>query len=154
MAEYIQSNASEAISVNAPITYDSSIPCNRGCVFHEDGTGVFILRGKVANSSNCFARYQITLNANVAVPEGGAVTAIALGIIVEGELKQSSKAIFTPQAVNEFGNLTSTAIVTVPRGCCISVATEYVDATTNDPAVTPTPTITVSNANLVITRIA
>ena len=56
--------------------------------------------------------------------------------------------------VDEFGNVTSTAIITVPKGCCFSVSVRYVDATVNDPTVTPTPTIEVQNSNLVINRIA
>ena len=128
-----------------------NIPCTKGYIYHEDETGIFILRGV---TRNCFARYQVTYNGNIEVPEGGAVTAIALAITVNGEARPTSEAIFTPQAVNEFGNVTSTAIVTVPKGCCFSVSVRYVDATADDPAVTPTPTITVQNSNLVITRIA
>ena len=56
--------------------------------------------------------------------------------------------------VDEYGNVTSTAIITVPRGCCFGLAVRYVDATVTDPTVTPTPSINVQNANLVINRIA
>ena len=150
MAEYL-SNSVQAVALNNPVLFTDSIPCTRGNVYHEDGTGNFILRG---NTPNCFARYQVTYNGNIAVPEGGTVTAIALAISVNGEARPTSRAIFTPQAVEEYGNVTSTAIVTVPKGCCFSVAIRYVDATDLDPAVTPTPTIDVQNSNLVITRIA
>lgn len=57
-------------------------------------------------------------------------------------------------AVDELGNVTSTCIVTVPRGCCFSLSVRYVDATVDNAAVTPTPTIEVQNSNLVIDRIA
>jgi hypothetical protein len=154
MAEYIQSNTLEEISLNTPITFDSSIPCNRGYVLHENGTGIFTLRGAVNNPSSCFARYQVTFNGNVAIPEGGEVTPIAVALTVQGEVRQSTKAIYTPQAAEEFGNLTSTAIITVPKCCCFTVAVEYVDATTTDPSTEPTPTIEVTNGNLTITRVA
>ena len=150
MAEYL-ANAVQNVSLNDALLFTASIPCTKGYVYHEDETGIFILRGV---TNNCFARYQITYNGNIAVPEGGAVTPIALAIAVNGEQRQTSKAIFTPQAVDEYGNVTSTAIVTVPKGCCFSVSVRYVDATTDDAAVTPTPVITVQNSNLVITRIA
>ena len=150
MAEYL-AVASQNVALNAPILFTASIPCPKGCVYHEDETGIFILRGC---TNNCFARYQVTYNGNVAVPEGGAVTPVALAIAVNGEPRVSSEAIFTPQAVDEFGNLTSTCIVTVPKGCCFSLSVRYVDATTNDPATDPTPLVEVSNSNLVITRIA
>lgn len=150
MAEYL-ANALQSVALNAPVLFTASIPCNKGYVYHEDETGIFILRGI---TNNCFARYQVTFNGNVAVPTGGAVTPIALSIAVNGEERPTSRAIFTPQAVDEFGNLTSTALITVPKGCCFSMSMRYVDATIDDPATTPTPTIEVQNANLVINRVA
>ena len=96
----------------------------------------------------------MTYNGNIAVPTGGALTPIALAITVNGEPRATSTAIFTPAAVDEYGNVTSTAIVTVPRGCCFSVSVRYVDATVADTATDPTPTIEVQNSNLVIDRIA
>lgn len=150
MAEYV-ANAVQNVSLNAPILFNATIPCNRGCVFHEDETGVFVLKGK---TDNCFARYQVTFNGNIAIPTGGAVTPIALAITVCGEPRLTSRAIFTPAAVDEYGNVTSTALITVPKGCCFNVSVDYVDATTDDPATTPTPVIEVQNANLVINRVA
>jgi len=150
MAEYL-ANATQSVALNNPILFTASIPCPNGCVYHEDETGIFILRGI---TSNCFARYQVTYNGNIAVPEGGAVTPIATAISVNGEPRPTSTGIFTPQAVDEFGNVTSTVIVTVPRGCCFSLSVRYVDATVDNAAVTPTPTIEVRNSNLVIDRIA
>ena len=150
MAEYL-ANALQAVSLNSPVLMNASIPCNTGCVFHEDETGVFILRGK---TNNCFARYQVTFNGNISVPEGGDITPIAVAIAVNGETRPTSEAIFTPQAVDEFGNVTSTALITVPKGCCFSMSVRYVDATTSDPAVDPTAVINVQNANLVINRVA
>ena len=150
MAEYL-ANAIQNVAVNAPVIFMASIPCNRGYIYHEDETGVFILRGC---TNNCFARYQVTFNGNVAIPDGGDLTPVAIAITVQGEPRLTSRAIYTPQAVDEYGNLTSTAIITVPRGCCFSIAVDYVDATVDDPATTPTPTIEVQNANLTITRIA
>ena len=150
MAEYL-ANTNQLVALNAPVIFTASIPCTRGCVYHEDETGIFILRGI---TNNCFARYQITFNGNIAIPTGGAVTPIAIALTVNGEQRPTSRAIFVPSAVDTFGNVTSTAIVTVPKGCCFSLAIEYVDATVDDPATTPTPTIEVENANLVITRVA
>ena len=140
MAEYL-SNTVQNVALDNPILFTDSIPCNKGYVYHEDGTGVFILKGC---TNNCFARYQVTYNGNIAIPEGGAVTPIALSIVVEGE----------PRVTSKYGNVTCTAIITVPKGCCFSMGVRYVDATTDDPATTPTPTIEVQNSNLVISRIA
>ena len=150
MAEYV-ANAVQSVALNAPILFNASIPCNSGCVFHEDETGIFILKGK---TNCCFARYQVTFNGNISVPTGGDVTPIAVAITVNGEPRLTSRAVFTPQAVDEYGNVTSTAIITVPKGCCFSASVRYVDATTDDAAVEPTTLINVQNANLVINRIA
>lgn len=150
MAEYL-ANAPQTVALNGPVLFTASIPCNKGFVYHEDETGIFTLRGI---TPNCFARYQVTFNANISIPEGGAVTPIAVAISVQGEERPTSRAVFTPAAVDELGNVTSTAIITVPRGCCFGLAVRYVDATVEDPATTPTPSINVQNANLVITRIA
>lgn len=150
MPEYI-ANSEQVIALDSPIVFTASIPCTKGYVYHEDETGIFILRGI---TNNCFARYAITFNGNIAIPEGGDVTPIAVAISVNGEARPSSRAIFTPIETDEYGNVTSTAIVTVPKNCCFSVAVRYVDATADDAAVTPTPSIEVINANLVINRIA
>lgn len=150
MAEYL-ANPVQTVALNAPILFNASIPCNKGYVYHEDETGVFILRGI---TSNCFARYQVTFNGNIAIPEGGEVTPIAVALAVSGEPRLTSRAIFTPAAVDEYGNVTSTALITVPKGCCFSLSVEYVDATTDNATVTPTPLIEVQNANLVINRVA
>lgn len=153
MAEYL-ANAVQAVALNSPILFSASIPCTRGYVYHEDETGIFTLRGIVNNPSSCFARYQVTFNGNIALPEGATVTPIAVALSVQGEQRPTSRAIFTPAAVDEYGNVTSTAIITIPRGCCFSLAVRYVDATVDDPTVTPAPSINVQNANLVINRIA
>ena len=149
MAEYTN-NAVQNVALNQPAVFTASIPCENGYVYHEDETGVFILRGR---TPNCFARYQVTFNGNVAIPEGGTVAPIAVALTVNNEIRPTSRAIYTPAAVDEYGNVTCTAIVTVPRGCCTSVSLRNVPAS-EDPAVTPAPVISLQNANLVITRIA
>lgn len=149
-AEYL-ANPVQEVALNAPILFSASIPCNRGYIYHEDETGIFILRGITCNQ--CFATYQIVFNGNIAIPEDGTVTPVAVAITVNGEPRVTSRAIFTPAAVDEYGNVTSTAIIKVPKGCCFSIAVEHVAATT-DPTVIPAPIINVQNANLVINRIA
>ena len=119
-------------------------------MYHEDGTGNFTLRGV---TNNCFARYQLVWNGNVQIPEGGTVTPIGITISVNGETRPSSLAIATPAAAEEYTNLTSTCIITVPKGCCFNVAVRYVSGVT-DGTTTPAPTIEVSNSNLTISRIA
>jgi hypothetical protein len=151
MAGYITA-VDENVALNRAIPFDVvSIPCNSGNVIPV-ATGSLTLRG---NTCNRFARYRVTLQANVAIPEGGEVTAVALAITLNGADIPESVAIFTPQAVEEYGHINTSVIVTVPSGCCVTVAGAYVDGTEDVAAVVPTPSITVRrNASLTVERIA
>lgn len=140
MAEYIKIETQE-VGVNQNVLLEDSIPCPKGNVIHRNGTGILTLRGV---TNNCFARYQVTFNGNIAVPADGEIGEISLAISLSGEALQSSLAIVTPAAVEEFFNVTSTAFITVPKGCCMTIAVEN---TSDQP-------IDVANANLVITRVA
>lgn len=150
MAEYL-ANATQLVELNQPIIFSASIPCTNGYVIHEDETGIFILRGA---TPNCFARYQVTFNGNIAVPSTGTPGPIAVSIAVNGEPRLTSRAIVTPAVLEDYFNVTSTAIVTVPKGCCFSVSVRAVNGLVDDEAGTPAPSINVTNSNLEITRIA
>ena len=151
MAEYV-TTTDQNVALNGVIPFNRvSIPCNSGNVIPV-APGILNLKG---NTSNRFARYEVTLQANVEVPTGGAVTPIALAITVNGIPVPESVAIFTSQAVSEYGHIHTTATITVPRGCCLTVSGTYVDGTEDDAAVTPTPSITVRrNASISVKRVA
>ena len=151
MAEYVY-NPVQLVQPNQPVEFNASIPCNKGYVYHREGSGILTLRGIVNNPSCCFARYQVTFNANIAVPTDGTVGPIAVALAIDGEPINTSRAIVTPAAVDEYFNVTSTAVITVPRGCCFNVSEENVSYGAT-PADTPTA-INVQNANMTVTRIA
>ena len=151
MAEYLTRDSVESVALNTAIPFIDSIRCNNGYVFHQNGTGIFVLRGI---TPNCFARYEVEFTGNIAIPEGGAITPIATAIVVSGEQRTGSRAIFTPAAVDEYGNVTSRAVVDVPKGCCFTVSVEYVNGTVDDPATVPTPLINVIDGSLSVNRIA
>ena len=147
-------NDIQEVALYSPVIFRASIPCTKGLIIHEDETGNFILRG--VNTGSCcnqYTHYQVVANLNAALPEGADVVPIAIALTVNGEPRYVSRAIYTPAAAEEYGNLTSTAIIKVPRCCCFSLGVEAVPATT-DPTVTPAPIIEVQNANLTIARIA
>ena len=154
MAEYLTRDAVESVGFGSAIPFLDSIPCPRGNVFHQSGSGIFVLRGNVNNPSACFARYEIVFTGNIAIPEGGEVTPIATAIVVAGEERLGSRSIYTPAAVDEYGNVTSRATVDVPRGCCFTVSVEHVSGIVDDPTLTPTPIINVIDGSLSINRIA
>ena len=151
MAEYTY-NPIQLVEPNQNVILNDNIPCNKGYVIHREESGIVTLRGIVNNPACCFARYQVTFNGNIAVPTDGTVGPIAVALAIDGEPIQTSRAIVTPAAVDEYFNVTSTAFITVPRGCCFNVAVENVSfgATAAD---APTA-INVQNANLVVQRVA
>ena len=154
MAEYLTRDSVESVALNTAIPFIDSIRCNKGYVYHQSGTGIFVLRGIVNNPTACFARYEIEFTGNIAIPTGGTVTPIATAIVISGEERNGSRSITTPAAVDEYGNVTSRANVDVPRGCCFTASVEYVNGTVNDPATVPTPLINVVDGSLSIRRTA
>jgi hypothetical protein len=155
MAEFT-SNPVQTVQPNQPVVLSTTIGCNKGYVYHRPESGIVTLRGI---TPNCFARYQVTFNGNIAIPDGGTVGPIAIALAIDGEPILTSRAIVTPAATatdppttDNFFNVTSTAIITVPRGCCWNVSVENVSepATPADPAIP----ILVQNANLTVARIA
>lgn len=158
MAEYVY-NPVQRVEPNQNVLLQDAIPCNRGYVIHRNGSGILTLRGIVNGGTCCFARYQVTFNGNIAVPSDGTVGPISVSLAIDGEPIQTSRAIVTPAAVatdpptsENFFNVTSTAIITVPRGCCYTIAVENTSGglTATDPA----PAILVQNANVTVARIA
>ena len=136
----------QTVAVGQDVLLEDSIPCTRGLVFHRNGSGILTLRG-TSNSANCCnkqARYQVTFNANIAVPATETAGPIELTLTQSGGEILSSKAIVTPTAVDAYFNVTVTAIITVPRCCCYDVAVEN----------TSTIPVNVQNANLEVSRIA
>ena len=151
MARYV-TTADALVALNGTIPFNSvSIPCNKGNVVPLV-SGVLNLNG---NTSNRFARYEVTLQGNIQIPEGGAVTPIALGITLNGAVIPESVAIVTPAAAEEYWHVSTTVSVTVPCGCCVTVSGAYVNGTEDDPTTTPTPSIQVRReASLDVKRIA
>lgn len=150
MARYITAT-DQNVALNSTIPFNVvSIPCNKGCVVPLT-TGILTLRSGASNP----ARYDVTLQANVAIPTGGAVTPLALAITLNGVAIPDSVAIVTPAAAEDVWHINTSATITVPCGCCVSVSAAYVDATEDDAAVTPTPSIFVRrNASLTVARTA
>ena len=157
MAEFTN-NDIQLVNPNQPVVLSTTIPCNKGYIYHRPESGIVTLRGIVNNPCSGFARYQVTFNGNIAVPSDGTVGPIAIALTIDGEPILTSRAIATPADVateppttENFFNVTSTAIVTVPKGCCFTVAVENVSVGLDGGVA---PAILVQNANLTVARIA
>lgn len=151
MASYV-TTTDNLVALNGTIPFNSvSISCNKGNVVPLV-PGILNLNG---NTSNRFARYEVILQGNIQIPAGGTVTPIALGITLNGVVIPESVAIVTPAAAEDYWHVYTSAVVTVPCGCCLTVSGAYVDGTEDDPATTPTPSIQVRReASLTVNRIA
>lgn len=145
MAAEFTYNPIQEVLQNQPVILNTNIGCSKGYVIHRNESGLVTLRGIVNNPCSNFARYQVTFNGNIAVPTGGTVGPISVAIAIDGEPVLTSNAIVTPAAVDQYFNVTSTAIVTVPKGCCFNVSVENTSVGGS---------INVQNANLVVDRIA
>ena len=150
MAKYLTST-DQNVALNNTIPFNIvSIPCNKGCVI-PIATGVLTLKG----GANQFARYEVEVKANVAIPEGGELTPLAVAITLNGVAIPDSVAIITPAATEDVWHINTSTTITVPCGCCVSVSAAYVDATEDDATVTPTPSIFVRrNASIDVKRIS
>lgn len=156
MAEFTK-NEVQTVLPNQPVTLNTSIGCNKGYVYHRNGSGIVTLRGI---TNNCFARYQVVFDGNIGIPSTGTAGPISVALALDGEPILTSRAIVTPAGVaddpptqNNFFNVTSTAIINVPKGCCFNVSVENTSESAT-PATTPAPAILVQNANLTVSRIA
>lgn len=144
MAEYT-SNAVQTVGVGQNVLFtDAPIPCTKGYVIHREGSGLFTLRGIVNNCNGCFARYKVSFGANIAIPTDGTVESISLALAIDGEPIPTSSVISTPAAVEEYDNVYASIFITVPRGCCYTIAVEN----------TSPQAISVQNANLIVERTA
>lgn len=132
---------------------DAPVPCKRGFINHRSGSGVFTLQSIYSpfinsrcscgcgNCNNRTTEYLVTFGANIAVPEGGTVTdPISIGLSINGEVYPESTMIYTPAAVEEFGNVSRTIHIPVPAICgCEEVAVKNLS----------TQAIDVQNASIV-----
>lgn len=140
MAEYTNSNIVEvAAGQNVPLTETAAN--SKPCIVHREGAGIVTLRGL---TNQCKARFRVAFGGNIAIPTGGTVEAIAAALAINGEPLTSATATVTPAAVENYFNIFVSAIVEVPRGCCLTVAIEN----------TSTQAINFANSNLTIDRVS
>lgn len=75
---------------------------------------------------------------------GGTVGAITTALAINGEALNSATATVTPAAVENYFNVYVSAIVEVPRGCCVTVAAKNTSA----------EAVSFANSNLTIDRVS
>lgn len=140
MAEYT-SAAIQAVAAGQNVPLTETAVNSKPCIVHRPGAGVVTLRGL---TNQCKARFRVTFGGNIAIPTGGTVEAITAALSINGEPLNSATAIVTPAATDNYFNIFVSAIVEVPKGCCLTVAMEN----------TSTQAINIANANMVVDRIS
>lgn len=145
MAEYGYPEAQTVLGNTAALLNDI-IACPKGYVIHRGGSGILTLRGIVNNPCGRFARYRVHYGANIAVPTGGTVGEIRVGLAIGGEVVPTSIAKATPTVAEAYWNVSGFANIDVPTGCCFTVSVDNATVS-GDP-------ILMDNLNVEVTRVA
>lgn len=133
----------QTVAEDANIIFlDGDRACNKGCITHREGSGVFRLKGAV---NACKTIYKVTFDANIAVAVGGTVGAISVALQEDGETVNNAVAIVTPAAIGDYFNVSLSTFIVIPCSCCVTVSVENTSAAT---------AIDVQNANIMFERIA
>ena len=130
----------QQVAAGANVVFTETPVSGNGCVIHRDGSGLITLRGQ---TNQCRALFKVVYGGNIAIPTGGTVGPISIAISVDGEALGSATATVTPAAVGDEFNVFAAALVSVPRGCCVTVSVRNIN----------TQTIEVQNANLIVERV-
>lgn len=141
MAEFT-ANAIQLVEVNQNVLF-SDTPVNpTKCIKHREGSGIVTLKGM---TNGCFARFFVAFNSNIAIPtDGTAPEEISLSIAIDGEPLSSTRMRVTPADVDNYFNISASAYIDVPVGCCSKVSVENTSA----------QNINVQDANLLVIRTA
>ena len=137
----LTANALQTVALNQNVIFTDTVVCGNCSIVHRDGSGLVTLRGI---TKQCRARFKVTFGGNIALPAGGTVEPISLAIAINGEPVATTTMIYTPAAVEEFGNVFSAIYIDVPAGCCSQISVRNIS----------TQAIDVQNANLIVERVA
>jgi hypothetical protein len=140
MAEYSNS-AIVTVSAGQNVPFTEEVNTGKPSIVHREGAGLVTLRGL---TNQCRAKFKVSFGANIAIPAGGTAEAITAAISINGEALNASTATVTPAAAENFFNIYVSAVVDVPRGCCVTVAAKN----------TSTQPILVANSNFIVERVA
>lgn len=141
-AEYSYSPVQEIAQGTNVLFLNGSRACSKGYITHRTDSGTFRLKGA---SNCCKSVYRVTFNGNMAIATSGTVEPITIALQEDGETITNAVATVTPVAIGDFWNVAVDTFVTVPCGCCVTVAVKNISATT---------AIEARNANIIFDRVA
>ena len=125
--------AVQTVPIGQSVVYDNAVYRSRGGseTYRGDGGQIKLTRPGV---------YRVTFDGNIAVPTGGTVGEISLGITQDGEVLNGTIARVTPAAVEEYFHVSAQTLVVVTCNCCVPVA---VRNTSDIPILVDNPNINV-----------
>jgi hypothetical protein len=138
----VTANALQTVAPNGNVIFTETAVKGNCSILVREGSGLVTLRGLA--TQQCRARFLITFGGNVAIPAGGTVGPITLGLAINGENVGAATMISTPTAAEAFNNVSSSVYIDVPTGCNYTISVKSL--TTTD--------IDVQNANLIVERVA
>lgn len=138
----LTANVAQTVATNQNVVFTDTAVRGNSSMIHREGSGIVMLRG--LTSGQCRARFKVFFNGNIAVPEDGTAGEISVAIALEGEPLMSTIMTVTPAAVNNYFNVSSEVYIDVPAGACATISVENTTA----------QSISVSNANLIVERVA
>lgn len=140
MAEYTNS-AIVTVAAGQSVPLTETAVAGSCSVIHREGAGVVTLRGL---TQQCVARFKVSFGANIAVPANGTAEAITTALTLDGEALTSATATVTPPAAENYFNIYVAAVISVPKGCCVTVSASN----------TSTQAINFANSNMIVERIS
>ena len=135
MAEFT-AVAEQTVEFGQPVIFTETTVRSSGLVRHQDGTGLFNLVG-FNDGASCGCPccndnetdYQVSLNANIAVPTDGTVGEISLGIQVGGAVIPATITAVTPTVVNAYFHVGTDGNTPVWDDCCQNLSVVNTSAT-------------------------
>ena len=140
LAEYTGIYVQQVAAGQNVLFTETPVSSGSSALIHRDGSGIITLRGQ---TNQCRALFKVVYGGNITIPTGGTVGPISIAIAVDGEALGSATATVTPAAVGDEFNVFAAALVSVPRGCCVTVSVRNIN----------TQTIEVQNSNLIVERV-
>lgn len=139
----ITANLVQNVPLHGNVIFTETAVAGNCSIMHREGSGLVKLRG--LTSGQCRARFKALFTANIAIPEDGSTDeSIELTLSLDGEPISATRMIVSPANVTKYFNVSSGIYVNVPEDCCMTLGVRN----------TSTQPILVSNANLIVERVA
>ena len=116
----------QTVEDNQNVLFNNVVPCVRGLILHDDGSGIFTIKPQVTNPCARYVRLLVLFHGNVSIPAGGTPGPISFAISINGEADQTVVATTTPTAAEALFNIGLAKLITIPVCCCTQIAVKNI----------------------------